>query len=490
MSISSITSKIPNRLIGFSQLIPSTSRLITNSYHPNLRNINVNLINTRLYATNNDANNEDANNKDKEIPKKNVSDFDAMKLGEEKLREQKKQNEPPKPKKEKKEKKEDKEKENPEERETHFLRNIFLFSSGVGLSALLYYGRPYEKTDPLTPEAWWERSKKRIDEKRNAEKKLLPDLLPEPYGHPYTLVLNLDDTLISVEWEREKGWRIAKRPGLDFFIQYLSNFYEIIVVSTSSPTIAAPLIDKIDPYGLIMYRLYNDSLVTVKKKKVKDLNQYNRDIKKTILIDINPDGSLLQPNNSISISKFTGDKNDTELLKLIPFLETMVITAPDDIRPVLKSYANKYIPDAFAEYQEELRKQFNEEHREKMSRLHLKKDPAKGLFETLLGGRADSHEGVLGVITPEWVNPVNEIEERRVQTRHSFLTRREEWAKLVDEQRELQTKEIQKQLDKLEKRKEGLKNFVTFGLYKKFKKNDKDEEKINSDNVIILEEKE
>jgi len=121
-------------------------------------------------------------------------------------------------------------------------------------------------------------------------------------------------------------------------------------------------------------------------------------------------------------------------------------------------------------------------------------DPSKGLFDTLLGGRADSHEGVLGVITPEWTNPVNEIEERRVQTRHSFLTRREEWAKLIEEQRELQQKEIQKQLDKLEKRKEGLKNFVTFGLYKKFKKNDNDddkktEEKENNDNIIILEEK-
>eukprot|EP00833_Pecoramyces_ruminatium_P015997 jgi/Orpsp1_1/1190029/evm.model.d7180000076224.1 len=100
MSISSIASKIPNRLIGLPQLVPSTSRLITNSYYPNLRNINTNL-NVKLYSTQ-----KDDNNKDKEIPKKNVSDFDAMKLGEEKLREQKKQNEPPKQKKEKKEKKE------------------------------------------------------------------------------------------------------------------------------------------------------------------------------------------------------------------------------------------------------------------------------------------------------------------------------------------------------------------------------------------------
>jgi len=140
MSISSITSKIPNRLVGFSQLIPSTSRLITNSYYPNLRNINANIINSNMMNVKLYSTQKDENNKESEIPKKNVSDFDAMKLGEEKLKEKKKQNSPPKQKKEKKENKEKKEKENPEERETHFLRNIFLFTSAASLSALLYYG--------------------------------------------------------------------------------------------------------------------------------------------------------------------------------------------------------------------------------------------------------------------------------------------------------------------------------------------------------------
>jgi len=94
MSISSITSKIPNRLVGMSQLIPPSSRLITNAYYPNLRNsMNVPRLNTtsmmnttKFYSTPTNDNNK----KESEIPKKNVSDFDAMKLGEEKLKEQKK----------------------------------------------------------------------------------------------------------------------------------------------------------------------------------------------------------------------------------------------------------------------------------------------------------------------------------------------------------------------------------------------------------------
>jgi len=66
-----------------------------------------------------------------------------------------------------------------------------------------------------------------------------------------------------------------------------------------------------------MYRLYKDSLVSVKKKKVKDLNQYNRDIRKTILIDINKDGYALHPNNGINITKFNGKKKNNKIIKII-----------------------------------------------------------------------------------------------------------------------------------------------------------------------------
>jgi import inner membrane translocase subunit TIM50 len=63
--------------------------------------------------------------------------------------------------------------------------------------------------------------------------KLLPDPLPEPYNRPYTLVINLNDTLVHMDWTREHGWRAAKRPGIDYFISYLSQMYEIVVFTTS-----------------------------------------------------------------------------------------------------------------------------------------------------------------------------------------------------------------------------------------------------------------
>jgi len=69
-----------------------------------------------------------------------------------------------------------------------------------------------------------------------AYEKLLPPPAPEPYRRPYTLLLDLDDLLIHSEWTREHGWRTAKRPGLDYFIGYLSQYYEVF--STASAHLA------------------------------------------------------------------------------------------------------------------------------------------------------------------------------------------------------------------------------------------------------------
>lgn len=64
--------------------------------------------------------------------------------------------------------------------------------------------------------------------------KLLPDPLPEPYQCPYTLVLSLDDLLVHSEWDTEHGWKIAKRPGVDFFLAYMAQFFEIVVFANGT----------------------------------------------------------------------------------------------------------------------------------------------------------------------------------------------------------------------------------------------------------------
>jgi import inner membrane translocase subunit TIM50 len=65
--------------------------------------------------------------------------------------------------------------------------------------------------------------------------KLLPDALPPPYGRPYTLIVDLEDLLVHSSWDRQHGWRTAKRPGVDYFLSYMSQFYEVVLF-TSQPS--------------------------------------------------------------------------------------------------------------------------------------------------------------------------------------------------------------------------------------------------------------
>lgn len=168
--------------------------------------------NLRFYASSTSTtppnNNDNKKKNGKDAANKNVSDYDAINLGEKKLREESMKNnekkDTGKTKQQKKDKSKEEEKKDSSEPETHFLRNIFLFTSFAGMATVLYTGRPRQKDDPKDFKAWIERSKKNIKDRKNPTKKLLPDLLPEPYGHPYTLVLNLDDTLINIKWDVSK----------------------------------------------------------------------------------------------------------------------------------------------------------------------------------------------------------------------------------------------------------------------------------------------
>lgn len=88
-------------------------------------------------------------------------------------------------------------------------------------------------------------------------------MLPPSHQKPYTLLLSLDDLLVTSTWDvsssivlcrpfthyrvkylsqRQHGWRTAKRPGVDYFIAYLSQFYEIVIFTTQHHYVRNPLL--------------------------------------------------------------------------------------------------------------------------------------------------------------------------------------------------------------------------------------------------------
>lgn len=155
--------------------------------------------------------------------------------------------------------------------------------AGLAIVGILYFGRNWEdeeeeKNHPDAPSGWspglmWKRAKARSGDQLGyytepSFKKLLPK--PDPnFERPYTLVLSLDDLLIHSEWSREHGWRMAKRPGVDYFVRYLSQYYELVIWTSHPWAIAEPIIRKLDPYHIIQWPLYREATLYEKGEYIK-----------------------------------------------------------------------------------------------------------------------------------------------------------------------------------------------------------------------------
>jgi import inner membrane translocase subunit TIM50 len=137
----------------------------------------------------------------------------------------------------------------------------------------VYLGRNWEEEEeerahPDAPSGWalglmWNRAKARLGDQANyysepAFPKLLPD--PDPiFERPYTLVLSMEDLLIHSEWSREHGWRMAKRPGVDYFLRYLSQYYELVIFTSQPWAVAEPVIRKLDPFHIVTWPLFREA---------------------------------------------------------------------------------------------------------------------------------------------------------------------------------------------------------------------------------------
>jgi mitochondrial import inner membrane translocase subunit TIM50 len=180
---------------------------------------------------------------------------------------------------------------------------------------------------------------------RPSHEKLLPDWsqmpnVPQDIPIPHTLVLDLENTLVSSTWDRKYGWRHAKRPGVDKFLYELAQYYEIVLYSPSIDAVADPVVTHLDKHGCIMHRLYRDATYYHNGVHVKDLQRLNRNVKRMIVIDDDAAEVAFNPENLIRVKPYTDptDRSDTTLERLIPFLQEIARDGHDDIPALLQQY--------------------------------------------------------------------------------------------------------------------------------------------------------
>lgn len=192
---------------------------------------------------------------------------------------------------------------------------------------------------------------KNIPSKSQQSKPCIRDIPPKTRSTPQaTLVLDLDETLmyssLSVIEEAEYTFRTSfqdheykvymiLRPYVKEFLQAMSKVYEMFVYTSAKKEYAEKILDILDPRRqLFRHRLYQEDCTCVLGHYVKDLEVLERDLAKTVVLDNAPHTYPYHLMNMIPIKSWSGEKEDKELHKLIPYLERL--SGADDLRSVLK----------------------------------------------------------------------------------------------------------------------------------------------------------
>ncbi|KAH8298329.1 hypothetical protein KR018_005351 [Drosophila ironensis] len=192
--------------------------------------------------------------------------------------------------------------------------------------------------------------------------KLLPDILPPPYIQPpYSLVLEINDVLVHPDWTYQTGRRFKKRPGVDYFLQQCSRNFEIVVYTSEKGITAFPLLDALDPYGYIKYRLVQDATDLVEGQHVKNLSYLNRDLSRVIVVDCDPNATYKHPDNTFLMVRWQGNDDDVQLFDLAALLQLLAEHQVTDVREVLQYYRQFDDPiEKFKENQRRLQEQRQE----------------------------------------------------------------------------------------------------------------------------------
>jgi NLI interacting factor-like phosphatase len=155
------------------------------------------------------------------------------------------------------------------------------------------------------------------------------------------LVIEIKDFLASLKWNLLRmQWDVKTRKHAGVFLFHLSNYYEIILVSSLPASTGQEVLRKVDPYGCVTHALFAPG-----KMDVEDMR---RDGKRLVRIN-----SKRESRNDLVVDKWNGGE-DEDLLGLTDFLLSLNHVNVDDWRGVLDSYRDKRFSSAYEKVQKRL----------------------------------------------------------------------------------------------------------------------------------------
>ena len=170
-----------------------------------------------------------------------------------------------------------------------------------------------------------------------------------------TLILDMDETLVHTDVKFEFKYHdeilkficedeeiilpIILRPHLFTFLDFVSQYFELIIFTASEQEYADVILDYIEKdKKYFNMRLYRNSCVNLfPGLLIKDLSIFTkRNIENIIIVDNSLFSFANQINNGVLVSSFYNDKDDSMLLNLISYLGMLI--GCEDVREENKKY--------------------------------------------------------------------------------------------------------------------------------------------------------
>ena len=170
--------------------------------------------------------------------------------------------------------------------------------------------------------------------------KAMPPFIRFPNKKKYTLVLDLEDTIINVKIDSEGRLLCRMRPGLITFLNGIKPFYEIVSFTKLSKEYSDKIIEEIQGKKKIFdYNLYREHCTLVGTKFVKDVRKIGRDMRKIVVVDDLAENLRTNGDNGILISPYkVEDYNDRVLFELKKILILFFRMRYEDVRIGIKNY--------------------------------------------------------------------------------------------------------------------------------------------------------
>ena len=172
-----------------------------------------------------------------------------------------------------------------------------------------------------------------------------PPYIKSKLRKKFSLVLDLDETLISLErkkMDKNSKGLLKLRPGLFKFLSKMKKFYEIIIFTSGTKEYADQIIDLIESEEKFFdFRLYREHTLFYKNEFIKDISRIGRPLDKIIIVDNLPQNFRLQKENGIEIKSFFGEDNNDKALECLGNILKKIVNRFNDVRNGILEYKNE-----------------------------------------------------------------------------------------------------------------------------------------------------